>query len=299
MERYREFNFLLILYLSAFLLSKYSYSIIWDNFFLIRIFLFKFLTLSLEDGIKDCWGVLPLFVVSLVFLIRSDYMTSLASSFTRPSKWFQKIPPAVKFPYLIELQKNSYNAFLQAEVAPNERKQVGLQAVFNSVFPISHFAGTASVEFVSYSFEEPKYTVDECRQRGMSFAAPLKVVIRLVVWDLDKETEVKSIRDVKEQEVYFGEIPLMTDDGTFIINGTERVVVSQLHRSSGVFFDHDKGKNSTSGKFLYTARVIPYRGSWLDFEFDAKDILIYVLTVVVSFIQQFFLKLLAILLKSF
>lgn len=174
-------------------------------------------------------------------------MTSLASSFTRPRKWFQKIPPSVKFPYLIELQKNSYNAFLQAEVAPNERKQVGLQAVFGSVFPISHFAGTASVEFVSYSFEEPKYTVDECRQRGMSFAAPLKVVIRLVVWDLDKETEVKSIRDVKEQEVYFGEIPLMTDDGTFIVNGTERVVVSQLHRSSGVFFDHDKGKNSSSG----------------------------------------------------
>ena len=184
-----------------------------------------------------------------------------------------KIPPAVKFPYLIELQKNSYNAFLQADVAPNERKQVGLQAVFSSVFPISHFAGTASVEFVSYSFEEPKYTVDECRQRGMSFAAPLKVVIRLVVWDLDKETEVKSIRDVKEQEVYFGEIPLMTDDGTFIVNGTERVVVSQLHRSSGVFFDHDKGKNSTSGKLLYTARIIPYRGSWLDFEFDTKDIL--------------------------
>ena len=158
-------------------------------------------------------------------------------------------------------------------MAPNERKQVGLQAVFSSVFPISHFAGTASVEFVSYSFEEPKYTVDECRQRGMSFAAPLKVVIRLVVWDLDKETEVKSIRDVKEQEVYFGEIPLMTDDGTFIVNGTERVVVSQLHRSSGVFFDHDKGKNSSSGKLLYTARIIPYRGSWLDFEFDAKDIL--------------------------
>ena len=200
-------------------------------------------------------------------------MTSLASSFTRPRKKFEKIPAAVDIPYLIELQKSSYNSFLQAEVLPNDRKNVGLQSVFNSVFPISHFAETASVEFVSYSFEEPKYTVDECRQRGMSFAAPLKVVIRLVVWDIDKETSVKSIRDVKEQEVYFGEIPLMTDDGTFIINGTERVVVSQLHRSSGVFFDHDKGKNSTSGKLLYTARVIPYRGSWLDFEFDAKDIL--------------------------
>ena len=200
-------------------------------------------------------------------------MTSLASSFTRPRKKFEKINSAIDIPYLIELQKNSYNSFLQADVLPNERKNVGLQAVFNSVFPISHFAETASVEFVSFSFEEPKYTVDECRQRGMSFAAPLKVVIRLVVWDIDKETNVKSIRDVKEQEVYFGEIPLMTDDGTFIINGTERVVVSQLHRSSGVFFDHDKGRNSTSGKLLYTARVIPYRGSWLDFEFDAKDIL--------------------------
>ncbi|SME87942.1 DNA-directed RNA polymerase subunit beta [Pseudobacteriovorax antillogorgiicola] len=200
-------------------------------------------------------------------------MTSLASSFTRPRKKFEKIPAAIDIPYLIELQKSSYNSFLQAEVLPNDRKNVGLQSVFNSVFPISHFAETASVEFVSYSFEEPKYTVDECRQRGMSFAAPLKVVIRLVVWDIDKDTSVKSIRDVKEQEVYFGEIPLMTEDGTFIINGTERVVVSQLHRSSGVFFDHDKGRNSTSGKLLYTARVIPYRGSWLDFEFDTKDIL--------------------------
>ncbi len=200
-------------------------------------------------------------------------MTSLASSFTRPRKRFEKIPPAIDIPYLIELQKNSYNSFLQAQELPQNRKSVGLEAVFNSVFPITHFAETASVEFVSYSFEEPKYTVDECRQRGMSFAAPLKVVIRLVVWDLDKETNVKSIRDVKEQEVYFGEIPLMTDDGTFIINGTERVVVSQLHRSSGVFFDHDKGRNSASGKLLYTARVIPYRGSWLDFEFDSKDIL--------------------------
>ncbi|RYE37399.1 MAG: DNA-directed RNA polymerase subunit beta, partial [Sphingobacteriales bacterium] len=180
-------------------------------------------------------------------------MTSLASSFTRPRKRFEKIAPAIDIPYLIELQRNSYNMFLQAEDIPQNRKNVGLEAVFNSVFPITHFAETASVEFVSYSFEEPKYTVDECRQRGMSFAAPLKVVIRLVVWDLDKDTNVKSIRDVKEQEVYFGEIPLMTEDGTFIINGTERVVVSQLHRSSGVFFDHDKGRNSSSGKLLYTA----------------------------------------------
>lgn len=200
-------------------------------------------------------------------------MTSLASSFARPRKKFLKHKDSIPIPHLIELQRNSYGLFLQQEVPPTDRQAVGLQAVFNSVFPISDFTDTASVEFVSYSFEEPKYSVDECRQRGMSFAAPLKVVIRLVVWDVDKDTGVKSIRDVKEQEVYFGEIPLMTGHGTFIVNGTERVVVSQLHRSSGVFFDHDKGKNSTSGKLLYTARVIPYRGSWLDFEFDAKDIL--------------------------
>ena len=200
-------------------------------------------------------------------------MTSLASSFARPRKKFLKHKDSIGIPHLIELQRNSYGLFLQQHTPPTERQSVGLQAVFNSVFPISDFTDTASVEFVSYSFETPKYSVDECRQRGMSFAAPLKVVIRLVVWDIDKETGAKGIRDVKEQEVYFGEIPLMTGNGTFIVNGTERVVVSQLHRSSGVFFDHDKGKNSASGKLLYTARVIPYRGSWLDFEFDAKDIL--------------------------
>jgi DNA-directed RNA polymerase subunit beta len=200
-------------------------------------------------------------------------MTSLAASFTRPRKSFAKIPPAVNIPYLIEVQRNSYGQFLQMEVDPDKRKNTGIEGVFRSVFPIQDFQGTASVEFVNYAFEEPKYTVDECRQRGMSFAAPLKVVIRLVVWDVDKESGVRTIRDVKEQEVYFGEIPLMTDSGTFIINGTERVVVSQLHRSAGVFFDHDKGKNSSTGKLLYTARIIPYRGSWMDFEFDSKDIL--------------------------
>ncbi len=200
-------------------------------------------------------------------------MTSLAASFMRPRKSFAKIPPAVNIPYLIEVQRNSYGQFLQMDVEPDKRKPYGLEGVFKSVFPIQDFQETASVEFVSYVFEEPKYTVDECRQRGMSFAAPLKVVIRLVVWDIDKDTSIKTIRDVKEQEVYFGEIPLMTDSGTFIINGTERVVVSQLHRSAGVFFDHDKGKNSATGKLLYTARIIPYRGSWMDFEFDAKDLL--------------------------
>lgn len=200
-------------------------------------------------------------------------MTTLDASYTRPRKNYKKISSSIDLPYLIEVQKNSYKQFLQTDLDPAKRKNVGLQAVFNSVFPVSDFSETATVEFVGYSFEQPKYAEGECRQRGMSYAAPLKVVIRLVVWDVDKETDVKSIRDVKEQEVYFGEIPLMTDSGTFIINGTERVIVSQLHRSAGVFFDHDRGKGSTSGKLLYSARVIPYRGSWLDFEFDTKDIL--------------------------
>jgi DNA-directed RNA polymerase subunit beta len=200
-------------------------------------------------------------------------MTSLGASYTRLRKSYQKITPAIAHPYLIEIQKTSYSLFLQDGVDADKREQVGLQAVFNSVFPICDFAETATVEFVSYSFEKPKYTVDECRQRGMSYAAPLKVIIRLVIWDVDKESNVRNIRDVKEQEVYFGEIPLMTENGTFVINGTERVVVSQLHRSSGVFFDHDKSKSSAVGKLLYTARVIPYRGSWLDFEFDSRDIL--------------------------
>jgi DNA-directed RNA polymerase subunit beta len=159
------------------------------------------------------------------------------------------------------------------DVPPDEREDVGLQGVFKSVFPIKDFNETCSLEFVSYHLEKPKYDVEECHQRGMTFAAPLKVLIRLVVWDRNEEDGVQSIRDVKEQEVFFGEIPLQTDDGTFIINGTERVVVSQLHRSPGAFFDHDKGKTHSSGKLLYSARVIPYRGSWLDFEFDAKDIL--------------------------
>lgn len=200
-------------------------------------------------------------------------MTSLGASYVRPRKNYQKVAPYIHYPYLIEIQKNSYGQFLQDGIEADKRKNIGLQSVFNSVFPISDFAETASVEFVGYAFEQPKYTVSECRLRGMSYAAPLKVVIRLVVWDNDKENNVKTIKDVKEQEVYFGEIPLMTESGTFIINGTERVVVSQLHRSSGVFFDHDKGKNSSIGKILYTARIIPYRGSWLDFEFDTKDIL--------------------------
>jgi DNA-directed RNA polymerase subunit beta len=186
---------------------------------------------------------------------------------------FAKIQKIIEIPNLIDIQKNSFHKFLQADVPPDQRQDIGLQGVFKSVFPIKDFHETASLEFVSYHLEKPKYDVPECHQRGMTFAAPIKVVIRLVVWDTNDETGVRSIRDVKEQEVYFGEIPLMTENGTFIINGTERVVVSQLHRSPGVFFEHDKGKTHSSGKLLYSARVIPYRGSWLDFEFDPKDIL--------------------------
>jgi len=191
----------------------------------------------------------------------------------RVRKNFGKISKVTDIPNLIAIQKSSYDKFLQADVPPEKRDDTGLQGVFKSVFPIKDFNETSSLEFVSYHLEKPKYDVDECHQRGMTFSAPIKVVVRLVVWDKDEETGAQSIRDVKEQEVYFGEIPLMTDNGTFIINGTERVVVSQLHRSPGAFFDHDKGKSHSSGKILYNARIIPYRGSWIDFEFDHKDLL--------------------------
>ncbi|MDX2087135.1 MAG: DNA-directed RNA polymerase subunit beta [Kofleriaceae bacterium] len=191
----------------------------------------------------------------------------------RARKSFAKLKQVIEIPNLIDIQKRSYDKFLQIDIPQDKREDIGLQGVFKSVFPIKDFSETSSLEFVSYNLEKPKYDVDECRARGMTFAAPIKVVIRLVVWDVNEETGVQSIRDVKEQEVYFGEIPLMTDSGTFIINGTERVIVSQLHRSPGVFFDHDKGKTHSSGKLLFSARVIPYRGSWLDFEFDHKDVL--------------------------
>jgi DNA-directed RNA polymerase subunit beta len=190
----------------------------------------------------------------------------------RIRKNFAKIPKIIDIPDLINIQRNSYEKFLQANVSAEKRDDIGLQGIFKSVFPILDFNKTAQLEFVCYHLEPPKYDVDECRQRGMTYAAPIKVTIRLVTWDKD-EAGNQSIRDMKEQEVYFGEIPLMTDNGTFIINGTERVVVSQLHRSPGVFFSHDKGKTHSSGKILHSARVIPYRGSWLDFEFDHKDLL--------------------------
>ncbi len=202
-------------------------------------------------------------------------MASVIQKSFRVRKDFSRLEHVVELPNLIDIQKRSYLRFMQDQDPPEAREDIGLQGVFKSVFPISDFSGNSSLEFVSYHLEEPKYDVDECRQRGMTFAAPIKVVIRLVIYDTNEETGERSIRDMKEQEVYFGEIPLMTENGTFIINGTERVVVSQLHRSPGVFFDHDKGKTHSSGKLLFSARVIPYRGSWLDFEFDPKD-LIYV-----------------------
>ncbi|MFQ5901958.1 MAG: DNA-directed RNA polymerase subunit beta, partial [Thermodesulfobacteriota bacterium] len=185
---------------------------------------------------------------------------------------FSKIKKVIDIPNLIEIQKKSFDLFLQSDIEPKKRQNVGLQGVFESVFPIKDFTGTASLEFVNYSFGEPKYSVEECRQRGMTYAAPLKVTVRLVVWDKDEEVGVQTIRDVKEQEVYFGDLPLMTENGSFVMNGTERVIVSQLHRSPGVFFEHDKTKITPEGRFQYSARVIPYRGSWLDFEFDHKGI---------------------------
>ena len=202
----------------------------------------------------------------------------METSFTgrkRVRKNFGRLAVTVDMPNLIEVQKTSYEQFLHRDTTIEDRPESGLQEVFKSVFPIKDFSERGTLEFVSYHFEEPKYDVEECQQRGMTYAAPLKVTLRLVVWDIDEETLARSIRDVKEQDIYMGDMPLMTDNGTFVVNGTERVIVSQMHRSPGVFFDHDKGKTHSSGKFLFAARIIPYRGSWLDFEFDAKD-LVYV-----------------------
>jgi DNA-directed RNA polymerase subunit beta len=198
-----------------------------------------------------------------------------ASTFTgkkRIRKTFGRIPEAVQMPNLIEVQRSSYEQFLQREVRAGNRKDQGIEAVFKSVFPIKDFNERAVLEYVSYEFEDPKYDVEECIQRDMTYAAPLKVKLRLIVFEADEETGARSVKDIKEQDVYMGDIPLMTDKGTFVVNGTERVIVSQMHRSPGVFFDHDKGKTHSSGKLLFAARVIPYRGSWLDFEFDAKDV---------------------------
>ncbi len=190
----------------------------------------------------------------------------------RIRKSFGRIETITSMPNLIEVQKNSYDQFLQINIPAEKRTNTGLHAVFKSVFPIKDYTETSTLEFVRFNFDAPKYDVDECRSRGINSSAPLRVTLRLIVWIVDEDTGAREIKDIKEQDVYMGDIPLMTDNGTFIINGTERVIVSQMHRSPGVFFDHDKGKTHSSGKFLYSCRIIPYRGSWLDFEFDAKDL---------------------------
>ncbi|WP_343561370.1 DNA-directed RNA polymerase subunit beta [Kiloniella sp. b19] len=200
----------------------------------------------------------------------------MARSFTgrkRIRKDFGRIAEVASMPNLIEVQKASYDQFLQVGLDAAQRATAGLQETFESVFPIKDFSDRSELQFLRYELETPKFDVEECQQRGITYAAPLKVTLRLVVWDVDEDTGARSIRDIKEQDVYMGDLPLMTKHGTFVVNGTERVIVSQMHRSPGVFFDHDRGKTHSSGKFLFASRVIPYRGSWLDFEFDAKDLL--------------------------
>jgi len=195
----------------------------------------------------------------------------MAYSFTekkRIRKDFGKRPSILEVPFLLATQINSYRSFLQSGVTASDRTDVGLHAAFKSVFPIASYSGNAVLEYVSYRLSEPVFDVRECQLRGVTYAAPLRVLVRLVIYDRDAPAKSKVVKDIREQEVYMGELPLMTDTGTFVINGTERVIVSQLHRSPGVFFDHDKGKTHSSGKLLFSARVIPYRGSWLDFEFD-------------------------------
>src|SRR5688500_2311514 len=188
----------------------------------------------------------------------------------RIRKIFGNIHEISEMPNLIEVQRESYEQFLRSDPATGYVS--GLEKTLRSVFPIEDFAGTAHLDFDRYELEPPKYDTDECRQRGLTYAAPMRVTLRLTTFEIDPDTEAKSVIDIKEQDVYMGDMPLMTMNGTFIINGTERVIVSQMHRSPGVFFDHDKGKSHSSGKLLFAARVIPYRGSWLDIEFDSKDV---------------------------
>src|SRR5210317_550126 len=189
----------------------------------------------------------------------------------RIRKNFGRLPKVMELPKLIETQLESYSQFLQQHVEAGARENQGLEEVFQTLFPITSVSGNAALEYVSYELGKPGYTVQECLIQGLSYSAPLRIVVRLVIYDRD--TNFQEVKDVKEGEVFMGEVPLMTENGSFVINGTERVVVNQLHRSPGVFFDHDKGKTHSSGKVLYSARIIPYRGSWLDFEFDPKDIL--------------------------
>src|SRR5204863_4523448 len=198
----------------------------------------------------------------------------MAYSFTekkRIRKNFGKQASILDTPYLLAIQLDSYRKFLQVDKPEDNRERIGLHAAFKSVFPISSYSGNATLEYISYRLGEPVFDVKECQLRGLTYAAPLRTKVRLIVLDKEAAGAKKPVKDIREQEVYLGEMPLMTDNGTFIINGTERVIVSQLHRSPGVFFDHDRGKTLSSGKLLYSARIIPYRGSWLDFEFDPKD----------------------------
>ncbi|MEY4195013.1 MAG: hypothetical protein RLZZ226_1381, partial [Pseudomonadota bacterium] len=198
----------------------------------------------------------------------------MAYSFTekkRIRKSFGKRKDVLNVPYLLATQVDSYKRFLQVDTHPDQRRDEGLHAALRSIFPIESHSGYAVLEYVKYFLGEPTFDVKECQQRGAHYAAPLRVLVRLVIYDKEAPGGAKIIKDIKEQEIYMGEIPLMTDTGTFVINGTERVIVAQLHRSPGVFFDHDRGKTHSSGKLLFNARIIPYRGSWLDFEFDHKD----------------------------
>ena len=191
----------------------------------------------------------------------------------RVRKSFAKTSRIVEPPHLIAMQRHSYERFLQRGIDPDQREDVGLQTIFKNIFPITDFNGLCSLEFVRYAFGEPKYTVEECIERGMTYDVPVKITVRLITFDVDEATGVQSVRDIKEQEVFLGSLPLMTKDGVFVINGTERVIVNQLQRSPGLFYTHDNGKSHASGKRLYSARIIPVRGSWLDFEFDIKDVL--------------------------
>src|SRR6476660_2373705 len=206
----------------------------------------------------------------------TEVTTAQSYSFTekkRIRKSFAKRASVLEVPFLLETQLSSYRAFLQADTASESRKNEGLQAAFTSIFPISSHSGNARLEYVGYSLLAPAFDVTECQQRGLTYCSALRAKVRLIL--MDKEAPKDTVKEVKEQEVYMGEIPLMTENGSFIINGTERVIVSQLHRSPGVFFEHDRGKTHSSGKLLFSARVIPYRGSWLDFEFDPKDYLYF------------------------
>ncbi len=191
----------------------------------------------------------------------------------RPRINFGSMNPILEPPPLLKIQKDSYAWFLQKDISPDKRENHGLEGVFRSVFPISDFGGTCTLEFVSYRLGDPKYDVVDCKVRGVTYAAPIRVSLRLIIWEKDEKTSQRRIHDIKEQEIYLGEFPLMTETGSFVINGTERVIVSQLHKSAGVFFSHDRGKTHASGKLLYSAGIIPQRGSWVDFEFDAKDLL--------------------------